>query len=65
MSEDEDFQEEFKNIYKGMKLDVEDEIVCAGCKKNFKESHKNEMLITHGSQFISGFSYEENSEDAR
>jgi hypothetical protein len=60
MSQDEDFQEEFKYLYKGMKLGMEDEICCPSCQKNFKESHKNEMLISHGSPFISNFSYEEN-----
>lgn len=63
MSEDEDFQQEFNSIYKGMKLDIEEDVCCPSCKKNFKYAHNHDMLITHGTQFISSFSYEENESD--
>lgn len=57
--DDDDFQNEFASIYKGMKLDFEDDICCPGCKKDFREANTKDLLITHGTNFISNFLFEE------
>lgn len=59
-SNDDDTFEEFQNIYKGVKLGIEEEVKCPSCNRNFQSSFNKENLITNHSPFISGFSFIEN-----
>lgn len=59
-SEDEDMVAEFKNIYKGVKLGIEEEVKCPGCARNFQSSFNKETLVVNNSPFISGYSFVEN-----
>lgn len=63
LSSDEDFQEEFKSIYKGMKMGVESDVCCDVCGTNFSEKNTSDLLIEHGTSFISNFAFEETEKD--
>ena len=63
LSSDEDFQEEFKSIYKGMKMGIESDVCCDVCGTNFSEKNTSDLLIEHGTSFISNFAFEETEKD--
>lgn len=62
-SNDDDTFEEFQNIYKGVKLGMEEEVKCPSCNRNFQSSFNKENLVTNHSPFISGFSFIEDEQN--
>jgi hypothetical protein len=59
LSVDEEMMSEFKEMYKGVKLGIEEEVRCPGCNRNFQNSFNKETLVVNKDPFISGYSFVE------
>lgn len=59
LDSDEETLAEFQNIYKGVKLGVEEAVRCPGCDRNFQSSFNKENFVVNNSPFISGYSFKE------
>jgi len=62
-NDEEEVAQEFRDLYKNAKLGIEEEVCCPNCGRNFLSSTSIEQLITNNYNFISGYSFEENSSD--
>lgn len=63
MEADNDFQEEFGDLYKNVNLSMEEKVECPSCKKSFLREENRRRLITKGIFFVSGFKFQEIDND--
>lgn len=59
MNMDGEMTSEFQDIYKGVKLGMEEDINCPSCSRNFQLAFNKESFVAHDVPFISGFSFRE------
>ncbi len=57
ISSDEDTRLEFQDIYKGVRLGLEESVNCPSCARNFQASFNKENLVVDEYPFISGYSF--------